>query len=104
MTAATRTLLENLPGEEFVEPGVADLAAGRESVAALLLEIAAPRLRDAGLPIPKLGPQTLDAEIRLYRLLGAEFGNGAHSQYNALLRRITSLASALEMRQSSPKS
>jgi hypothetical protein len=104
MSAETHALIHDLPGEEYVREGFADLAAHRESVAALLIEIAAPRLRLAGLSVPEIPARTVDAEIRLYRLLGQEFGNEAHSQYNALLRRVASLASALEMRSSSPPS
>jgi hypothetical protein len=90
--------LAGLPGAEFVVEGLKDLAERRISVPALLLEIAAPRLRGAGIPIPEIPPQRLDAEIRLYRLLGAEHGSNAYSQYNALLRRLVSLSRAAEGR------
>jgi hypothetical protein len=90
--------LTGLPGAEFVTEGLKDLAENRVTVPALLLEIAAPRLRAADIPVPDVPPQPLDAEIRLYRLLGAEHGVDAYSQYNALLRRLVSLERAAEGR------
>ena len=45
----------DLPGSELVEQGLADLAAGRETEAALLLEIAAPRLRRVGVGVDPVG-------------------------------------------------
>lgn len=44
--------LEGLPGGELVAEGLRDLAAGQESVAALLVQIGAPRLSALGLQIP----------------------------------------------------
>ena len=79
-----------LPGEELVERGLRDLAAGVESIEALLVSIGAPRLRQLGLMIePLAGP-----EARLYRLLADEYGNGAHSRYNSLIRRLVSFERA----------
>ncbi|HSA57259.1 MAG TPA: hypothetical protein VLE53_16215 [Gemmatimonadaceae bacterium] len=83
--------LDKLPGSELVADGLADLAARRESVAALLVSIGAPRLRLLGWEIPC----TIDqAEERLYARLAAEFGDGAHSRYNALIRRLVSFQRA----------
>jgi hypothetical protein len=58
----------SLPGHELVSQGLADLSAGRESEASLLVAMAAPRLRDSG----------------------------AHSRYNALVGRIVSFVRAAE--------
>jgi hypothetical protein len=96
MSAATSASWAHLPGGEYLAEGLADLAADRESVAALLLAIAAQRLRTAGLPLPAI-PRS-DPELRLYRLLRSAHGDDAHSQYNAHLRRLSSLCSALERR------
>lgn len=41
-----------LPGAELIEQGLDDLAPERETEAALLLEIAAPRLRSVGVSVP----------------------------------------------------
>lgn len=84
-----------LPGAELVEQGLEDLGAGRETEEALLLEIAAPRLRALGVDV-RTGRSTSEEspEHRLYRLLS---GSGdAHSRYNALLARIASYARAAE--------
>jgi hypothetical protein len=83
---------EGLPGWELVEPGLADLARGVESVPALLVAIGAPRLRRLGLEIP--GPEISTPEHRLYAVLSAEAPDAAHSRYNALLRRLVSFERA----------
>jgi len=87
-----------LPGAELVLEGLADLAGARETVPALLVEIAAPRLERAGVRIPSLPAHPLEAELRLYLRLGERHGAEAHAQYNALLRRLTSFCRALEGR------
>lgn len=75
--------------------GLADLAAGRwDTIPALLVAIAAPRLRRLGLPVSDELPD--HAEHRLFHLLQTEAPKGAYSRYNAWLRRLDSFASALE--------
>lgn len=83
----------HLPGGELVAKGLEDLARASETVEALLVSIAASRLRDAGVLVLAPFP---DAEHRLYGLLAREDPDSAHSRYNALLRRLTSFESALE--------
>lgn len=84
-----------LPGAELVKRGIEDLAAGRETEAALLVEIAAPRLRSLGVSVEaRTGGDGLPPEHRLYALLSAQ--PDAHSRYNALLARIASYARAAE--------
>ena len=85
--------IERLPGGDLVARGLQDLEEGRETVEALLVSIAAPRLRDAGLTV---APPLADAEHRLYTSLARTDPDSAHSRYNALLRRLTSFESALE--------
>src|SRR3989442_8625696 len=46
--------MEALPGGDLIREGLDDLAAGRESLAALLVAVGAPRLRRLGLQIPSL--------------------------------------------------
>ena len=82
---------ESLPGAELVADGLRDLAAGRESIPALLVSIASPRLRLIGWHLPFIFPR---AEERLYERLAAEFGDGAHGRYNALIRRLVSFQRA----------
>lgn len=81
-----------VPGADLIAEGLADLATGADSVPALLVSIGAPRLRALGI----VGVRTLpDAEHRLYARLHAEYGDAAHSRYNALLRRLVSFERAL---------
>jgi len=85
--------LDGYPGGDLVAKGLEDLAASRETEEALLVSIAAPRLRDLGLPVAAPLP---DPEHRLYERLAREDSDSAHSRYNALLRRLTSFESAME--------
>jgi hypothetical protein len=89
----------SLPGQELVEQGLADLAQDRITDCALLLLIAAPRLRRLGIEVPDRhfsGP----CEHLLYARLDDRLGTAAHSYYNSLLRRIVSYARALERERS----
>lgn len=81
----------HLPGAELIEAGLADLTAGLVTIESLLVSIAAPGLRDLGLAV---GQPIPDAELQLYALLSARDGLAAHSQYNALLRRVASFRHA----------
>jgi hypothetical protein len=80
-----------LPGEDLVERGLRDLEREIASAEALLVSLAAPRLRALGLDVPATLP---DPELRLYRLLAGQYGDAAHARYNALIRRIVSYARA----------
>ena len=80
-----------LPGAELISQGLDDLARGTESIEALLVSIAAPRLRSLGYAV---GQGYRDPEMGLYRLLGERYGDAAHSQYNALIRRMVSFQRA----------
>jgi len=81
-----------LPGEEFVNEGIVDLRAGRETIPALLVAIGAPRLRQLGIDLP---PHRFDSpEDRLYLKLAAEGSDSAHSRYNALIGRLVSYEDA----------
>jgi hypothetical protein len=92
-----------LPGEDLVHQGLEDLHAGRVTEHALLVLIASPRLQRLGLHIPTT-PVTEPYEHQLYDLLAKRFGNAAHSQYNSLIRRITSYAHALARQNASANS
>jgi len=82
-----------LPGADLIREGFRDLEAGVESVPALLVLIGAPRLR-------RLGFDVVDTpyfpEDRLYEKLASSHGDGAHSQYNALIRLLVSFERAAE--------
>jgi hypothetical protein len=78
----------------LIQSGIEDLARGVESIPALLVSIDAPRLRRLGFHIPN--PTLTSPELRLYSRLQQSAGDGAHSQYNALIRRLVSFEHAAE--------
>ena len=82
-----------LPGAELVTRGLRDVEQQIESLEALLVLVAAPRLSSLGLQIPPSHHHS--PEHRLYEKLEALCGSGAHSAYNAYIRRIVSFAHAL---------
>ncbi len=84
-----------LPGWELVGPGLDDLRHGVLSVPALLVLVGAPRLREAGLDVPAR-PDVPHPEHHLYDALALEDADGAHSRYNALIRRLVSFERAAE--------
>lgn len=83
-----------LPGEELINEGIHDLTKGRESIAALLVAIGAPRLRRSGHKLPLDLPAS--PEHRLYEKLRASGPDSSHSKYNALIRRLVSYERAVE--------
>ncbi|MBI4660841.1 MAG: hypothetical protein HY735_18550 [Verrucomicrobia bacterium] len=89
----------SLPGEELVQQGLADLAAGRLTDFALLVLIAGPRLKRLGIQVPDHARRQ-PYEHDLYARLDQRLGKEAHSYYNSLIRRIVSYARALEHEQS----
>lgn len=88
-----RSSIEELPGAELIVAGLRDLEAGEETVAALLVAMAAPRLRAVGIEV---SASIERPSHRLYRLLAAESPASAHRRYNALVGRIVSFARAAE--------
>jgi hypothetical protein len=85
--------MPELPGEDLVRKGIADLERGIESVEALLVSIGAPRLEGLGFEVSNPIPSP---ELRLYELLAREDSDSAHSRYNALVRRLVSFERAAE--------
>ena len=83
-----------LPGGDIVASGLRDLSASRDSEAADLVLIGAPRLRRLGLNVPL--DRSEGAEHRLYLRLAATDPQTAHSRYNALIRRLISFERAAE--------
>jgi len=83
----------DLPGADLIQLGLDDLARGVESEAALLVSIGTPRLRHLGYVVanPIAAP-----EHRLYARLHTADPDTAHSQYNALIRRLVSFERAAE--------
>jgi hypothetical protein len=89
-----REIPAGLPGRDLFDAGLQDLADGRESEEALLVALAAPRLRAIGLEIPAVA--VAQPSHRLYELLSDRDPADAHSRYNALVRRIVSFSRAME--------
>ena len=78
-----------VPGADLVMAGLSDLAAGRETVEAMLVSCARARLERLGLVLP--GAVIASPETRLYALVEAQVGpRRAHSRYNAMRRRLVS--------------
>ncbi len=84
---------DSVPGAHLIRTGLADLERGAVTVQSLLVSIGAPRLECLGIPVPT--PLTAP-EHGLYRLLSETDPAGAHSRYNALIRRLVSFERAHE--------
>lgn len=82
-----------LPASDLIEAGIRDVHERRETIAALLVSIGAPKLRSLGISIPDQLPT--NAEHRLYDLLATENPDAAHSKYNALIRKLVSFERAI---------
>src|SRR5438132_5857068 len=87
----------SLPGEDLIEAGLRDLRQHRETIAALLVAIGAPRLSRLGIELPDFLPD--NPEHRLYDLLAKDDSDSAHSRYNAYIRRLVSYERAAESEQ-----
>lgn len=85
--------MEFLPANDIIITGLEDLGQQRETVAALLVAIGAPKLRSLGLQVPECLPS--NPEHRLYDLLSATDPDSAHSKYNALIRKLVSFERAV---------
>ena len=83
--------LTTLPGGDLIADGLADLEQGRDTSAAFLVSIGAPRLRTLGYAARRT---LLDPERRLYELLAQTEPGSAHGRYNALVRRLVSFERA----------
>lgn len=92
---------DGLPGGDFIQQGLEDLAAARTTEFALLVLVGEPRLRGAGVRFPLYRPN-LRGPVghALYDLLEEKFGDDAYGRYNSMLRRMNSFAHALEREQS----
>ena len=85
--------MNSLPGSDLIAAGIRDLESEKETLAALLVAIGAPKLRSLGFELPPDLPS--NPEHRLYDLLSASEPNSAHSKYNALIRRLVSFERAI---------
>lgn len=85
--------MDSLPANDLIIAGLEDLGHQRETIAALLVAIGAPKLRLLGLQVPECLPP--NPEHRLYDLLSATDPDAAHSKYNALIRKLVSFERAI---------
>jgi hypothetical protein len=90
-------MLGGLPGEDLIREGLVDASQGRGTIPSLLVAIALPRLRRAGIAGEVSSHLQVDSELQLYRLLRSSPGD-AYSQYNGLLRRLAAFEQALDHR------
>lgn len=96
-----RTVPAELPGADLVAAGLDGLRRGDPTPEALLVLVGAQRLRWAEVDVPDApadwaGLLADGPEIALYNAVAATQGRDAHSQYNALVRRLVSFERALE--------
>lgn len=82
------------PGHEIVDPGLADLRAGRWTPEAYAVLEARPRLVRAGVEVPDVDVER--PSHRLYELLEAEDVGTAHGRHHAILRRLVSYCRTVE--------
>jgi hypothetical protein len=96
--------LDELPGAEIILPGLKDIHSGESNTIGALLvaiakrgagAIAATRLTEAGLDIPK-DRLASEPELTLYACLQDD-REDAYVYYNALLHRLNSFCNALEL-------
>lgn len=88
--------LNELPGAEWILPGLEDLHNGNsDTVGALLVAIASMRLSEAGLDFPRTDLMP-EPELALYDHLRRERDDAYH-YYNALLGSLNSFCNALEL-------
>ena len=87
---------EAYPGGELLADGLRAYATGVVTDGSLLVSIVRARLRWHGLAMEERVPALEHAHERLYARLAERSGDGAHSAYNALIRRATSFCAALD--------
>ena len=85
--------MNSLPANDLIIAGLEDLGHQRETIAALLVAIGAPKLRLLGVHVPE--PLPSNPEHRLYDLLSITDPDAAHSKYNALIRKLVSFERAI---------
>ena len=90
--------MQNFPGYELIEQGLKDISQNKSSIYSALLFSAKTRLGSLGVAVGGIAPA--DPSMELYRLLDIEFGDGAHSKFNALNRRLISFMKSMEKDQS----
>lgn len=86
--------MQNHPGYELIEQGLSDISEGKSTVYSALLFSAKTRLESLGIALNGVSPA--DPSMELYHFLDLEYGDGAHSKFNALNRRLVSFIRSVE--------
>jgi hypothetical protein len=86
--------LTRFPGGNLVSKGMSDLNSNVLSEEALLVLVARSRLTHLGFQIPVPANAKIPYEHALYEAIELRVSGGAHSAYNALIRRIVSFANS----------
>ena len=94
LTRRVQDLPFELPGADPVRAGIAALECGEITVEALLVAVAAGRLRGLGLGIPKAADAIKEPNLALYAAVCE--ARGGHSDYKALLERLINFANAAD--------
>lgn len=89
--------LTGLPAADRIERGLRALARGERSADALLVAIAAGRLRELGFDLPDRARLPRDPELALYRTLGST-SEDPFFAYRAALAELDSFLSCCERR------
>ena len=92
------TDLTGLPGAARIERGLRDLHEGHLSTDALLVAVAAGRLRALGLSVPEDSVLSAEPDLGLYESLRDHPAGDPYYRYNALRRQLDSFISCLEAR------
>ena len=90
--------LAGLPGADLVVRGMSEIRGAELTECALLVLIAAPRLRHLGLDVPERNDIPRPYEHQLFGLLERTHGKAAYSRYGSLIRRLTSFSRSLAAR------
>lgn len=93
--------LKGLPGSDRVKRGLRDLTRGHLSTDALLLAVAAQRLRELGLRMPENVALPSEPDLALYQSLRGHPSGDPYFRYNALRQELDSFISCLEARRAS---
>jgi hypothetical protein len=86
------TDLARYPGGDLIAAGLQDIARETYTEEALLVLISGPRLRRLGFDVPGVVGIAKPYEHALYDAIERRRPNGAHSAYNALIRKVVSFA------------
>ncbi len=97
MTINPTDLLNELPGEELIRPGLIDFQANCLTVESLLVAIASNRLRKFGILQCTDAELPSDAELKLYELLSEQHAD-AYAQYRAYTGRLSKFENAFDHR------